>query len=116
MTESTDAEMPNGGRVLQVQPQPPVAPGTMIVEEQMALYEHRQDLLELESELRGSLTLTAPDCELARGLRDRICLLAGRICDIADRHPQEPSVAEQCGDGRSRCERAGRDVAAACGY
>jgi hypothetical protein len=64
-------------------------------------------------QLDGALTLSTPDCSMAWALRDKICDLAQRLCDIAGRSA-EPEVAERCTDGRSRCERATSRVRAGC--
>jgi len=63
--------------------------------------------------LENALSLSAPDCTTAWALRDRICDLSQRLCDLAGRSA-EPDVAERCTDGRGRCERATTRVRAAC--
>jgi hypothetical protein len=67
--------------------------------------------LELSSALGAA---GGPDCELAGELRDRICDLATRICEIAGRNPDHPDATRQCDDGQDRCTRATRDVADSC--
>lgn len=95
-----------GGPPPPAEPEPD--PGLAIGDDQRVMLVH-------EDELHQTLAMSQPDCGRARGLRDDICELAERICDIAARHPGEPGVAGQCADGRERCDRASADVAAACG-
>lgn len=57
--------------------------------------------------------LAAVDCDGAANHRDIICHLAGRICSIAEEHP-ETAAADRCSDAGARCERATDDVAGAC--
>lgn len=57
--------------------------------------------------------LAAVDCDGAATHRDLICQLAGRICGIAEQHP-ETEAADRCSDAGARCERATDDVAGAC--
>ena len=64
-------------------------------------------------QLEGALALSAPDCTTAWALRDRICDLAQRLCDVAGRSA-EPEIAERCTDGRARCQRATTRVRASC--
>lgn len=47
-----------------------------------------------------------PDCARIGRLRDNICALAGRICEIADRQPPGSTAAEHCADGKARCKTA----------
>jgi len=46
------------------------------------------------------------DCARIGQLRDNICALAGRICEIADRQPSGSTAAEHCADGKARCKTA----------
>ena len=71
------------------------------------------DIETWSKQLEGALALSAPDCTTAWALRDRICDLAQRLCDVAGRSA-EPEVAERCTDGRARCERATTRVRASC--
>lgn len=71
------------------------------------------DIETWSKQLDGVLALSAPDCTTAWALRDRICDLAQRLCDVAGRSA-EPEVAERCTDGRARCERATTRVRASC--
>jgi hypothetical protein len=48
----------------------------------------------------------AADCARIGQLRDNICALAGRICEIADREPPGSTAAEHCADGKTRCKDA----------
>ena len=71
------------------------------------------DIETWDAQLDSALTLSAPDCNTAWALRDRICDLAQRLCDVASRSA-EPEVADRCADGRARCERATTRVRATC--
>ncbi len=71
------------------------------------------DFERLGQRLDGALALSAPDCTTAWALRDKICDLSQRLCDLAARSA-EPEVAERCTDGRGRCEKATSRVRAAC--
>jgi hypothetical protein len=71
------------------------------------------DMEGLARQLENALTLSAPDCSTAWALRDKICDLAQRLCDMAGRSA-EPEVAERCTDGRARCEKATTRVRAGC--
>ena len=71
------------------------------------------DIEAWSKQLEGALALSAPDCTTAWALRDRICDLAQRLCDVAGRSA-EPEVAERCTDGRARCQRATTRVRASC--
>ena len=64
-------------------------------------------------QMESALTLATPDCTTAWALRDKICDLAQRLCDIAGRSA-EPEVADRCTDGKSRCARATARVRAGC--
>lgn len=71
------------------------------------------DFERLGQRLDGALALSTPDCTTAWALRDKICDLSQRLCDLAARSA-EPEVAERCTDGRGRCERATTRVRATC--
>lgn len=66
--------------------------------------EDYRQLLALDGQLGEQLELGS--CNDAASLREQICQLSQRICEIADAHPDEDAVREQCLDGRARCERA----------
>ena len=55
-------------------------------------------------------------CPEAEGLRDRVCDLAARICEIADLHPADTPTAERCADANARCTRASERVSERCEY
>jgi hypothetical protein len=71
------------------------------------------DMDALVRQMESALTLATPDCTTAWALRDKICDLAQRLCDIAGRSA-EPEVDDRCTDGKSRCERATARVRAGC--
>lgn len=68
-------------------------------------------LAQATRELNDALALAAPDCGLARTLRDRICELADRICRLGE---SDPTVAAHCADGKSRCSDATTRVGSQC--
>jgi hypothetical protein len=80
--------------------------------EAMSLAQAEAALARADRELGDALMLAVPDCDRARGLRDRICELSGRICRIAD---TDPESAARCEDSRQRCSRAGTRIAGQCG-
>lgn len=83
-------------------------------EEQQVVATWPEEVMSLEQELGDALELATVDCGRARELRDRICDLAERICQISGRHPEDGEVRERCSDGRSRCERATGSVGGSC--
>lgn len=70
-------------------------------------------LVSYGSELGAALDAGA--CDEARDLRDRICGLSERICEIADDHPGHEPTRARCEDGARRCETATDRVADQCG-
>jgi hypothetical protein len=75
-------------------------------EEQEASRAH-DELRRLDAELRGAeAQAAAPDCGRVGQLRDNICALAARICQIAERQPARSTTAERCADGKLRCKNA----------
>jgi hypothetical protein len=54
------------------------------------------------------------DCGRAALISGQICDLAARICAVAERHPEDPSLAIRCEDARQRCQRARDRVSARC--
>jgi hypothetical protein len=54
----------------------------------------------------ASAQAAAPDCARIGELRDNICALAARICQIADRQPPGSTAVDQCNDGKARCKAA----------
>jgi hypothetical protein len=67
-----------------------------------------EELRRLDAELRdaGAQATAVPDCDRVEKLRDNICALAARICQIADRQPAGSTAAERCADGKTRCKSA----------
>lgn len=72
------------------------------------------ELVQASIDLDQATTLAAVDCSSARDLRDRICDLSGRICEIADDNPNDDPTAERCRDGRARCRGASNRVSQSC--
>ena len=68
-------------------------------------------LAHASKELGIALGLAAPDCSIARTLRDRVCALADRICKLGG---ADPDVAARCKDGQSRCIDAKDRVGSRC--
>lgn len=93
-------------------PPPPSQQQQDAGEPMVALQGDFSELMNSSRELEEALA--TPDCGLARNLRDRICDLSTRICEIADEHPGEVDAGERCEDGRGRCERASRDIDGSC--
>ena len=60
--------------------------------------------------------LAADRCPSAEELRDRICDLAARICEIAELHPADGPTTERCADANARCVRASESVTERCEY
>jgi len=108
--ESQDAESTPAAGAPAPNAAPGYAPSTTRPEEERA---GASDIETWSKQLEGALALSAPDCTTAWALRDRICDLAQRLCDVAGRSA-EPELVERCTDGRSRCERATTRVRASC--
>ena len=53
-------------------------------------------------------------CDHGAELRERICELSRRICDIAGRKVSDQELAGKCAAARKACQRAQQDVAHAC--
>lgn len=77
----------------------------------MDLTSLERDLSRAAKELDDTLSLAAPDCGLARTLRDRICELSDRICKLAE---SDPSIGPRCDDGKNRCAEAKKTVGVQC--
>lgn len=104
---STTAASPADGIAVR-----PVLPGSLRPPvDDMDLAAAERALGEASKALGAALAAGAPDCELARVLRDRICELADRICRLAGADPENRS---RCEDGRSRCADAKDKVASSC--
>jgi len=91
-------------------------PGVREKELQQAAEEIRRRDGELE---QLGLQPAPPDCTHIGQLRDNICALAARICEIAAQQPERSDAAIhaslQCTDGKTRCKRADeRAQAAGC--
>lgn len=75
-------------------------------EEQEATRAH-DELRRLDTELRAAdAQAAAPDCARIGQLRDNICALAARICQIAERQPPGSTTADRCADSKTRCKNA----------
>jgi len=80
---------------------------------------HTEELRRASEEIRRrdaeleplALESTPPDCARITHLRDNICALAARICEIAAQQPAGSNAAVNaaldCADGKTRCKRAG---------
>jgi outer membrane murein-binding lipoprotein Lpp len=64
------------------------------------------ELRRVDADLLRSDAQAAPDCARVDQLRDNICALAARICQIAQRQPAGSPAAGQCEDGKARCKNA----------
>jgi hypothetical protein len=64
------------------------------------------ELRRLDGDLLRSDAQVTPDCQRVGQLRDNICALAVRICQIADKQPAGSAAAAQCADGKARCKNA----------
>jgi hypothetical protein len=65
--------------------------------------------------LDDALALGAPDCGAVQVLRDRICALAARLCQLAAENTTEHELSARCEDAKPRCDRARSRVAGPCG-
>jgi hypothetical protein len=91
-------------------------PGVRGKELQQASEEIRRRDAELQ---QLGLKAASPDCAQIGQLRDNICTLAARICEIAAQQPAHSDAAVNagllCSDGQTRCKRAiERAQAAGC--
>jgi hypothetical protein len=75
--------------------------------------EAERELALAEKQLGDALALAAPDCDMARTLRDRICDLSARLCSLTDA-TADSTVKERCEDGKRRCGTAKETVGARC--
>ena len=64
------------------------------------------ELRRLDADLLRSDAQVTPDCARVEQLRDNICTLAERICQIADKQPAGSVAAQHCADGKTRCKSA----------
>jgi hypothetical protein len=84
--------------------QPPGPPGPP---ELPGLEKAYVDLRRFDSQLQHVDTqAAAPDCVQITQLRDSICSLAARICQIAERDTTPTIATERCYDGKTRCTKA----------
>jgi hypothetical protein len=74
-------------------------------DEQQAQRAH-DELRRLDGDLLRSDAQVTPNCQRVDQLRDNICALAVRICQIADGQPAGSATAAQCADGKARCKNA----------
>lgn len=117
--EATEAEMdvaPSMVREpgMQPEPYPPQNGGTTTVRRPGPGSDLYDELVQTSIDLDQATTLASVDCSSARDLRDRICDLSGRICEIADDNPDDDPTAERCRDGRARCRGAAQRVSQSC--
>jgi hypothetical protein len=83
----------------------PTTPGPSADEQEVA--HTYDDLLRANVDLHDAQAqAAAPDCARIAPLRDNICALAARICQIADRQPPGSPTAGHCTDGKARCQAA----------
>jgi len=85
-------------------------PGPSAADEEEAERAYQQ-LLRAHADLHAAQAQAQPqaapaDCARIGQLRDNICALAGRICEIANREPPGSTAAEHCADGKARCKTA----------
>jgi hypothetical protein len=73
-----------------------------------------KQLAQATKELDDLLAAGAPDCGAAKTLRDRICALAARICELAERN-KDPELNQRCEESKASCKRATTRVARVCG-
>ncbi|MEM9192863.1 MAG: hypothetical protein AAGF12_27055 [Myxococcota bacterium] len=66
-------------------------------------------------QLGTMLSAAEVDCDSAAVIAGRICDLADRICAIAEEQPEEEGVRQQCEEGQRRCVEANDAFAEACG-
>ena len=86
---------------------PSRAPAEATPPDEAELARAHDDLRRLDTDLRAAeAQAPAPDCTRVEQLRDNICALATRICQIAERQPLWSSAAERCADGKARCKDA----------
>jgi hypothetical protein len=82
-------------------------PGPSAADEEEAERAYQQ-LLKAHADLHAAQAQAQPQADCARigQLRDNICALAGRICEIANREPPGSTAAAHCADGKARCRTA----------
>ena len=82
-------------------------PPSEISDEDQQLARAYDDLRRLDADLHDAdAQAAAPDCARVGQLRDNICALAARICQIAERQPGGSVAADRCSDGKVRCKGA----------
>jgi len=83
----------------------PTTPAATADEQELA--RAYDDLRRADGDLQHAAAQAAtPDCARIGELRDNICALAARICQIAERQPAGSTAADQCNDGKARCKAA----------
>jgi len=83
----------------------PTTPAATADEQELA--RAYDDLRRADGEFRTvQAQATPPDCARIAPLRDNICALAARICQLADRQPPGTPAADHCTDGKARCQAA----------
>jgi hypothetical protein len=91
------------GACASTQPPPGETPATQ------ELAQRYDELRRLDDELtrrEAQPSETPPDCARVGQLRDSICGLAARICEIANRDPANSVASQRCADGKARCQSA----------
>jgi hypothetical protein len=85
----------------------PHPPGPTAAEQQ-DLEKAYVDLRRFDSQLQNvdSTAAATPDCGQITQLRDSICALAARICQLAARDTSPTIATERCADGQTRCKSA----------
>src|SRR5262245_17085471 len=79
------------------------APPSGETPEAQELAQRYDELRRLDEELaRNEGQAVVPDCARIGQLRDNICALAARICQIAEREPANSVARQRCADGKSR--------------
>jgi hypothetical protein len=89
----------------------PVASTQLPTNDELEIQAAHDELRRLEAKLdEPAVQAAVPDCARIGQLRDNICDLATRICQIAGRQPQGSTAAAhasgQCVDGTLRCKNA----------
>ena len=93
--------------------------GTSTAEPQVAGWQIEAAELHQEAVSRAdalSRAIAADRCPTAEELRNRICDLAARICEIAEQHPIDEGTGERCADADARCVQASDRVTERCEY
>jgi hypothetical protein len=94
----------------------PVSPPGTPVPSESSVSAAEQQLAHAEVALAAVTAEAAPpDCARARLLRDNVCALSAKICDLVSREPAIADGSRRCQNGRTRCQAARTRVSARCG-